>query len=364
MGKILFDISKGLQSLHLNGIIHRDIKPQNILVSETGAVLSDFDFSEFDEEQSNITFHTRISITTEFAAPEVLTTRKHTIESDLFSLGITIGNVLVGCPVPVLRSQEEFEQLELTLDQKSLVLGLTNQIPTERTPLTVVLKNPFIRGDQECSICTDTKMISEGVFVGSEKSHFMCHFCLEKYIEAETSKSLSYLMPVDGEIKVPFSANDAPEYFSFDFLCKETSPEVVALYLKGKQRIIEEKSRIEERKKLDVERLENQEFFNQLQKSLLSSQKDKRKEMLAYLQTEKALEKDKYTRLCPNCHRVVQKIDGCRSVLCGRDYHGGNQQSGCGTLFDFHTAPRYKSRVENLDQMIRELSLPTRTQLE
>ena len=35
-------------------------------------------------------------------------------------------------------------------------------------------------------------------------------------------------------------------------------------------------------------------------------------------------------RLCPSCKRVVQRLEGCDSMICGQDAHGGNVQSGCG----------------------------------
>eukprot|EP00906_Rhabdomonas_costata_P019200 RCo028010 len=51
--------------------------------------------------------------------------------------------------------------------------------------------------------------------------------------------------------------------------------------------------------------------------------------------------KERNCRLCPGCHRVVQKIDGCNQVLCGHDYHGGNEQQGCGLVFDWSSARAY-----------------------
>jgi hypothetical protein len=33
-------------------------------------------------------------------------------------------------------------------------------------------------------------------------------------------------------------------------------------------------------------------------------------------------------------------MEGCDSMVCGRDYHGGNAQDGCGNRFDWATARR------------------------
>jgi hypothetical protein len=46
-------------------------------------------------------------------------------------------------------------------------------------------------------------------------------------------------------------------------------------------------------------------------------------------------------RSCPHCGRTVQKLDGCNSMVCGRNYHGGDNQNGCGKNFDWSKAPPY-----------------------
>lgn len=51
-------------------------------------------------------------------------------------------------------------------------------------------------------------------------------------------------------------------------------------------------------------------------------------------------------RLCPGCQRPISKIEGCDSMVCGRAYHGGDQQPGCGREFDWGSAAPYVARVE------------------
>ena len=33
-------------------------------------------------------------------------------------------------------------------------------------------------------------------------------------------------------------------------------------------------------------------------------------------------------RCCPKCGRPIEKLEGCDSMKCGKDYHGGNNQKG------------------------------------
>jgi len=50
-------------------------------------------------------------------------------------------------------------------------------------------------------------------------------------------------------------------------------------------------------------------------------------------------------RYCPKCRRIVIKEGGCDSMVCGRNYHGGNIQDGCGESFDWAQADRYVSET-------------------
>ena len=44
-------------------------------------------------------------------------------------------------------------------------------------------------------------------------------------------------------------------------------------------------------------------------------------------------------KMCPNCGRLIQRTEGCSSMKCGTDYHGGNIQNGCGHGFNWDSAP-------------------------
>lgn len=51
-------------------------------------------------------------------------------------------------------------------------------------------------------------------------------------------------------------------------------------------------------------------------------------------------------RHCPNCDRPISKVEGCDSMVCGRAYHGGDQQPGCGTEFNWASAKRYVAHIQ------------------
>lgn len=57
---------------------------------------------------------------------------------------------------------------------------------------------------------------------------------------------------------------------------------------------------------------------------------------------EDELYKAEHCRHCPRCHRIIQRIEGCNTIICGQDAHGGNIQSGCGLKFDWTLAQPYR----------------------
>ena len=91
------DITKGLAHLHVNGFVHRDLKPQNCLLHRTGNVTRVLvsDFGEMrGASMSRMSNATGYTGTVSFAAPEVVQRDENgvfgdfTTKSDIFSLGM------------------------------------------------------------------------------------------------------------------------------------------------------------------------------------------------------------------------------------------------------------------------------------
>lgn len=88
--KIIFQINEGLKALHDQGIIHKDIKPANIMIKDNGD-LAIIDFGISSVLASNATISkTKIGLTPQYSALETLIGGNFIKESDYYSFGILL----------------------------------------------------------------------------------------------------------------------------------------------------------------------------------------------------------------------------------------------------------------------------------
>ena len=90
------EIARALGAAHARHIVHRDVKPQNVMLDEEGqAKVTDFGIARMRDEEG-LTADGRVLGTTDYVSPEQALGQAVTGQSDLYSLGIVLYEMLTG----------------------------------------------------------------------------------------------------------------------------------------------------------------------------------------------------------------------------------------------------------------------------
>jgi len=139
---ILKQMAAGLAALHAAGIIHRDIKPNNIMLDGAGSQvrlwITDFGLARAHEADPSLSDKRLVAGTPDYMAPELYLGRPPSQSSDLFALGVVLHEIFTG-QKPLVASDSSSVIVSPRLNTSSVptfcaqfIAGCLDRDPTRR----------------------------------------------------------------------------------------------------------------------------------------------------------------------------------------------------------------------------------------
>lgn len=201
--KYFFQIASGLQHIHDNNIIHRDIKPDNILIDEFDQCkICDFGISRAIDPEELIREQCG---TPAYLAPEIVLEKGHRgFGPDIWALGVLLYGMLTGCvlfgaeTIPelnanIVKGEIIFPEKPLISEEaKSLIKTLVNVDIEKRPSIAEVLKHPWLHSTLIEDLEVQRQSSGEGLNANALSKAAALGFPLKLLIESLQSGEMNH----------------------------------------------------------------------------------------------------------------------------------------------------------------------------
>src|SRR5439155_2245154 len=155
---IIKPVASALHYAHQRGVIHRDVKPGNILIEPDGTVLlTDFGIARAaDASQAALTATGQVMGTADYLAPEQISGRPATPHSDIYSLGVVLYEMLTGV-TPFAGETTASILYRQVHDNPVPLRSINPRMPSELQPGLdrALAKNPALRYNDPLDLARD-----------------------------------------------------------------------------------------------------------------------------------------------------------------------------------------------------------------